>query len=172
MRDLSSTLTVLSTMITPVALILASGSLILTTSQRLGRVTDRVRKIAGQVEELAREREADKPAGEQSSLLYALLGRATRRARLLQRALASLYFTLSVFVATSAALGLVAVFGFQFTWLPIAFGIAGTVLLFYASLLLIAESRLAIRSIDQEMDYLLRTSRLLIPEEAAKKRKR
>ncbi len=101
-------------------------------------------------------------------MLFQLLGLATRRSRLLQQALTSLYLTLSTFVATSVALGLVALFGVHFTWMPVAFGITGAGLLFYASLLLIAESRIALASVDAEMDFVLRTRQLIAPPRAIK----
>ncbi len=165
MPDLSSPLTILSAMITPAVLIMASGSLILTTSQRLGRIIDRTRKISDQFEELAKAQAEGEPVTERRTFLFELLGRATRRSRLLQRALTSLYLTLSAFVATSVSLGLVALFGLHFTWIPIAFGITGTGLLFYGSLLLIAESRIALASVDEEMDFVLRSRQLAAPQE-------
>lgn len=171
MNDLSKALTTLSAMITPAVLIMASGSLILTTSQRLGRVIERTRKVTSQFEELALSQLDPTFMEEKRAALFDQLGRTTTRARLLQRAMTCLYLTLSAFVATSAAIGIVAISGMEYTWVPILFGIAGVGLLFYASLLLIAESRVALAAVDAEMDFVLRFSAHFVPEEITKRPK-
>jgi hypothetical protein len=151
MNDLAGALAILSSMITPAVLILACGSLTLATSQRLGRVIERTRRISNQFKELARNRTDQAMLEEERVLLFNQLGRATRRARLLQRAMTCLYLALSVFVATSVAIGIVAASGQKYTWVPIPLGLAGAGLLFCASLLLIAESRIALAAVDEEM---------------------
>lgn len=153
MSDLSSALTILSAMITPAVLISACASLILTTSQRLSRVIDRTRKLAGQFEELARAEQGQ--AAEQRPFLFDLLDRTARRSRLLQRALSCQYLALSTFVATSVAIGIVAVSGQHYAWLPIGLGLLGSGLLLYTSILLIRESRIALESVNAEMDFVL-----------------
>jgi hypothetical protein len=40
-------------------------------------------------------------------------------------------------------------------WLPSVLGIAGAVVLFYGCLLLITETRLALRSVNEEMHFIL-----------------
>ena len=157
MNDLSIALTILSAMITPAVLISACSSLILTTAQRLGRVIDRTRKVASQIEGLAQTE--DGPADAQRALLVDLLGRAARRSRLLQRALSCLYLALSTFVATTVAIGIVAVSGQHYAWIPIPLGLIGSGLLLYTSLLLIRESRIALESVNAEMDFVLRQGR-------------
>jgi hypothetical protein len=175
MNDLSATLTILSAMITPAILIMASGSLILTTSQRLGRVIERTRKIADRFEELAKvELLAKQDATfleEEKHHLFEQLGRATRRSRLLQRAMASLYLALGVFVATSVVIGLVSIIQLKYTWIPVLFGMMGASLLLYASLLLIVESRIALIAIDEEMDFVLHIGQLHVPHDLMKHHK-
>ena len=58
-----------------------------------------------------------------------------------------------------SSLGLVALFQ-RGAWVPTTLAIAGTVALFYGSILLIAETRLALRSVNSEMEFTLRLRRL------------
>lgn len=168
MDGLSQSLSVLSAMITPTVLILASGSLILTTSQRLGRVVERTRKIADKFKELAPLGLTDQAVLDERGSLFKQLGMATRRAKLLQRAMVSLYLTLSIFVFTSVAIGVLDVSELKLTWIPLMLGFSGAALLFYASLLLIAESRIALGAVNYEMDFALSLSRQFISEDMLK----
>ncbi len=164
MNELSPTMAILSAMITPAVLILASGSLIATTSQRLGRVIDRTRSLSEKFASLASGKPAGVMLSEEKSMLFDQLGQASRRSRLLQTALSSLYFTLSLFVSTSVAIGLVAASGIDYTFIPVVLGIGGAGLLLYASLLMIYESRIAVASVNAEMDYVLRTRHQFAPD--------
>ena len=157
-------LTVLSAMITPVVLILATGQLILTTSQRLARSVERARKLSEQFEQLAQQETTDKNT-EKKELLYQLLHKAAYRSRKLQRAMSLLYVSLSVFVATSVSIGVLEALGVLVFWVPVGLGLIGAGLLFYATILLIAETRLALGAIDKEMDYLIRNYAGDIPKE-------
>jgi alkylation response protein AidB-like acyl-CoA dehydrogenase len=152
LADLQSVLGVHSAMITPAVLILSCGSLILTTSTRLTRVVDRVREMLAEVEGL---RSASDEVSNEKRLMYlAQLDRAAKRARLLQRTLARLYIALATFVATSVAIGIVALHGLMtFAWVTLVFGFIGAGLLFSASVLLIFESRLALATTYEEMDF-------------------
>lgn len=152
----SQTITILSAMITPVVLILASGSLILTTSQRLSRVIERTRKLTDWIKELANTDAKQSSVHDEVIILFQQLSKNARRAKLLQRAMACLYITLSIFVATSISIGIVDISKAQYTWIPVALGIIGALLLFYASILLIKESKIAISAVDQEMDSAIR----------------
>jgi hypothetical protein len=156
--NLSPTLAILSAMITPAVLILASGSLILTTSNRLSRVIDRVRELAAELGPTAVSGDAPSvpPDRERRTLIGDLLKRSVARARLLQRALASLYRAQSVFVATSIAIGIIELARLDAGWLILSLGMLGAALLLYASMLLIAESRRAVISVFSEMDFLER----------------
>jgi len=146
-------LSVLSAMITPAVLISACGSLIITTSSRLMRAVDRVREMSLRFAELGDHPPEGEDVEEERKMLFGQLDLNTHRARLLQRALARLYWSLGAFVGTSAAIGLVAATGRQYTWVPIGFGLAGAGLLLYASVLLVHESRIALAALEAEMDY-------------------
>ncbi len=161
-------LKVLSAMITPVVLILATGQLILTTSQRLARSIERARKLSDQFEELVRKEE-DQINAEKKELLYQLLYRAAYRSRKLQHTISLLYVALSTFVATSISIGLLEALGILTLWVPVVLGIFGTVFLFYATILLIAETRIALAAVDVEMNYLVRNFRRDIPKTAEEK---
>lgn len=152
--DLATVLGVLSAMITPAVLILASGSLILTTSNRLTRVVDRVREMVVDIEAL--DAAPTEHAEEKRTLLFAQLDRSTRRARLLQHAMTRLYSALAIFIATSVSIGAVALSGLHVGGLPLVLGFFGAGLMFWASIILIFESRLALQTTYAEMDYISR----------------
>lgn len=148
----------LSAMITPAILISASGTLILSTSTRLARVVDRVRDLARTSESLfttadtrfveRRLRDVDQQ-----------LALQTRRGQLLQRALTCFYVALGIFVATAIAIALVNYVA-QVAWLPGALGIGGMLMLFYGCVMLLRETRLALRAVDTEMAFVLELSEL------------
>ena len=150
-RDLTTVIHVLSAMITPAVLILASGSLISTTSSRLIRCVDRVREMADELEALA---ESPKFTEQKREILYMQLKTNTRRARLLQHAMARLYIGISFFIGTSVSIGVVALLPVDVGWIPLILGFLGAGLLFSASVHLIFESRLALATTFAEMDYI------------------
>lgn len=156
------TLSDLSAMISPVVLILAAGQLILTTSQRLARSVERARKLSEQFEELVRKQEQEKER-EKKELLTKLLKRAALRSRKLQQVMSLLYVALSVFVATSVSIGLLEVLGLRAAWIPVILGLGGAGFLFYATVLLIAETRIALGAVDIEMDYLVKNYHAELP---------
>jgi hypothetical protein len=147
------TLDVLTAMITPAVLISASGALILSTSLRLGRVVDRVRTLSDRFEELAHSDADVELLSERRALIFDQLDKLTSRARLLQRSITALYSSLGVLVGTSVAIGLVAVAG-RYQWIPVVLTLIGIGFLFYASILLILEARLALAGVHAEMDFL------------------
>jgi hypothetical protein len=169
MNNLSQALTVLSAMITPAILIMACGSLTMTTSQRLGRIIERTQNIGNRFKELAKDDIDPVIAEEEKRMLYQLLSMAARRAKLLQRSMVCLYLALSIFVATSVAIGIVDVSNSSYVGVPIALGMTGASLLFYASIVLIAESRIALAAVDYEMDFTLSLSRRQLPEKLLQK---
>lgn len=149
---LTSTTDVLSAMITPAVLILACGSLILTTSTRLIRAVDRVREMEPEIEKLSTEG-ADERAVRKREMLFQQLDRATKRARMLQRALTQLYGALAFFVGTSVGLAFTALSNLA-AWVPLVLGLVGAGLLLLASVLLIFESRIALAATYAETDYI------------------
>ena len=166
MEAFSSAVAVLTAMITPAVLISACGALILSTSTRLGRVVDRVRMLIEHFEETmkAQEEEGVEMFEERRSFLFNQLDKLTTRTRLLQRSMRVFYLALGVFVATSVAIGLVAAVGQpSYAWFPVVLGLAGACGLFYGSVLLIHESRIAQESLNAEMDFIWKLGRALAP---------
>jgi len=153
MNGLPDALAVLSAMITPAVLISGCGSLIMATSGRLNRAVDRTREISRRFAELAQGASVDEATEPERRMLFSQLHFSTNRSRMLQRALARLYWALGLFVATSVAIGVVAISSLQYAWIPVLFGLAGSGLLLYASMLLVRESQVALAALDAEMDF-------------------
>src|SRR5438067_12517071 len=171
MDGLNSSLAVLTAMITPAVLISASGTMILSTSTRLGRVVDRVRSLSDRFQQLADSGSTAEFFEEQRAMLYDQLDKLTSRSRLLQRALTTFYLAVGVFVATSVAIGVVAFSGRRGGWIPVAMGLVGAFFLFYGSMLLVFEARLALSTTHAEMDFIWRTTKRLVPQELVKQHK-
>jgi hypothetical protein len=172
MDGLSSSLAVLTAMITPAVLISASGTMILSTSTRLGRVVDRVRSLSGRLRHLTSAEEDSEFFEEERAMLYDQLDKLTSRSRLLQRALTTFYLAVGIFVATSVAIGVVSFSsGPRFAWIPVALGLVGAFFLFYGSMLLVFEARLALSTTHAEMDFVWRTTKRVVPKELVEKHK-
>jgi hypothetical protein len=168
--DSASAIAVLTAMITPAVLISACGSMILSTSSRLGRVVDRVRALSDRLENLPNERGAS--LAERQALIFQQLDKLTSRARILQRCMVTFYLSLGMFVATSVAIGIVPFTGKpNYNLIPVALGLAGACFLFYGSVLLIMEARLALSTIHAEMDFIWRQSKLATPAEIVEQHK-
>ena len=166
MEALSSAVAVLTAMITPAVLISACGALILSTSTRLGRVVDRVRMLIDRFEEMTKTQEDEdiELFEERRAVIFNQLDKLTTRTRLLQKSMRVFYLALGVFVATSVAIGLVAAVGHpSYAWFPVVLGLSGACGLFYGSVLLIRESRLAQESLNAEMDFIWKLGRALAP---------
>jgi hypothetical protein len=150
----SSAVAVLTAMITPAVLISACGSMILSTSSRLGRVVDRVRALSDKLDELAQKHADD--TKERQAIIFAQLDKLTSRARILQRSMVAFYLATGMFVATSVAIGVVAVIPSSphYNLVPVIVGLLGACFLFYGSMLLIFEARLALSTIHAEMDFI------------------
>lgn len=163
--DMSGALAILTAMITPAVLISACGTLILSTSTRLGRAVDRVRKLIDRLEELAHRPEEQEIElyEERRAFVYKQLELVARRNRLLQRAMMSFYLGLGIFIATSVSIGLVTATGRGYELLPAILGLCGAVLLFYGSVLLVLEARLASQTLFAELDFSLRLSKEFVP---------
>ncbi len=172
-ENLSVTLSVLSAMVTPAVLILASSSLVLATSNRLSRAVDRTRAISESISDEAKDEERTL-LPEERDLLLAQLGRTARRAKLLTRALTRLYMALAIFIATSVAIGVVAVTRVAYAWVALGLGFIGALLLFWSSLLLILESRIALTAVYDEMSFVQRLGERYAPPDnlAARPRRR
>ncbi|HKP35862.1 MAG TPA: DUF2721 domain-containing protein [Pyrinomonadaceae bacterium] len=172
MEGLSSSLAVLTAMITPAVLISASGTMILSSSTRLGRVVDRTRSLSDRLQEVSSGDAEAEFFEERRAMLYDQLDKLTSRSRLLQRALTSFYLAVGVFVATSVAIGVVSfASGARFGWIPVAMGLIGAFFLFYGSMLLVFEARLALSTTHAEMDFIWRTTRRAVPKELVEQHK-
>jgi hypothetical protein len=171
MDSLSSALAVLTAMITPSVLISACGAMILSTSTRLGRVVDRVRSLSDSFEALIASTAEVKLLEDRRAVIFDQLDKLTSRARLLQRSMTIFYTATGVFVSTSVAIGLVAAVGRKgYDWIPVMLGLVGSGCLFYGSVLLIFEARLALSTINTEMDFIWRLGRALAPPDLTDKR--
>ena len=162
---LNSTIEFLTAMITPALLISATGSLVLSTSTRLGRVVDRVRVLEQRLSELIMTEDKEKiPLYERRlETIINLLDKVTTRSRILQRAMGAFYYGLGFFILTSVS---IAVAGFvnTYRWLPIPIGIVGIIFLFYGSLLMLLETRMATATVNAEMDFTWELARTVAPE--------
>ena len=160
---------VLSAAITPAVLILATSSLIAATSGRLGRIVDRARRLGDDFEALARAVATDdmspEHAAEERAHVYDQLRKATTRAILLQRAMSALYLALALLIGSSVAIGVESALRWRHPSVPVVIGMGAVAILFYAALLLLAESRIALTAIDREMGFTRRVGDRLAPEE-------
>jgi hypothetical protein len=149
---------VLGAMITPAVLISAGGTLVLSTSNRLSRVVDRVRVLSADVERLAPhvpQAEATAERAVKHRLISRQLQDLAQRALWLRSAIAALYVSIALLIATSLGVGFLAAFGVSYVWLPISLGMLGTLGLLWATSYLVREARLAISSTFEEMEYAL-----------------
>jgi hypothetical protein len=170
--DTESAIAVLTAMITPAVLISACGSMILSTSSRLGRVVDRVRGLSDRLENMTERQEHGPAPAERQALIFQQLDKLTSRARILQRCMVTFYLSLGMFVATSVAIGIVPFTGNQrYNMIPVALGLAGACFLFYGSILLILEARLALSTIHAEMDFIWQQSKRATPAEIVEQHK-
>jgi uncharacterized protein DUF2721 len=151
-------LSLLSAMITPAVLISACGTLVFSTATRLARIVDRVRTLAVQLERIFSGELRDFPEERRREIDVQIHFNA-ERSLLIQGALTSFYVGLGFFVATVIGIGLTA-FVPAAAFVPPALGIAGTLVLFYGCVLLIRETRLAVRSVESEMEFTRRLGRL------------
>ena len=72
-------------------------------------------------------------------------------------------------LSTSVAIGVVAFVGTHFGLVPVVFGLIGASLLFYGSVLLIFEARLAYSSVAAEMDFLWQVGKHYAPADLIEK---
>jgi hypothetical protein len=140
--DTASATAILTAMITPAVLISACGSMILSTSSRLGRVVDRVRALSDRFEEISKDPGDMDSRKERQAAIFEQLDKLTSRSRILQRSMVAFYLGLGMFVATSVAIGVVAIPASpRYTIVPVVLGLLGASFLFYGSILLIFEAR-------------------------------
>ena len=166
--SLSSVIEFLTAMVTPTLLISATGSLVLSTSTRLGRVVDRVRALEVRLGEMiyAEDKSAIPLYERRVEVILDLMDKVTTRSRLLQRAMATFYYGLMFFILTSGMIAVVGLFN-VYRWMPIPVGVVGIIYLFYGSLLMLRETRMANATINAEMDFTWQLARELAPKDLA-----
>lgn len=169
---LNSTIEFLTAMVTPALLISATGSLVLSTSTRLGRVIDRVRQLEERLTELMySDEKADIPLYDQRvEVIVDLLDKVTSRSRILQRAMATFYYGLWCFILTSVTIAVAAFFS-TYRWVPIPIGIIGIMFLFWGSIYMLRETRMATATINAEMDFTWELARQVAPKNVISKYK-
>lgn len=167
---LNSTIEFLTAMVTPALLISATGSLVLSTSTRLGRVIDRVRQLEERLSELIYLDDKDEVPlyDKRVEVIVDLLDKVTSRSRILQRAMETFYYGLGMFVLCSVTIAVAAIFN-TYRWLPIPIGIVGIMFLFYGTVLMIRETRMATATVNAEMDFTWELAREVAPREVAVK---
>jgi len=146
---------ILAAMITPAVLISACGTLVFSTSSRVSRVVDRVRTLADQIERMGQQKVGlvSPVSILKKQLFLDQLKRLSRRAMLLRSALTGFYVAIGLFVATSIAVGIIAVANLDYSWLPVALELIGSAVLLYGTVLLVSEARLGVTSTLKEMDF-------------------
>ena len=165
MEAFSSAVAVLTAMITPAVLISACGTLILSTSSRLGRIVDRVRNLSDEFEQLAHKQMATDLIEVKRATIFDQLDKLTSRSRMLQRSMTVFYLAVGFFVATTVAIGVVGVVNVRYSFVPIGLGLIGAFFLFYGSILLIFEARLAQLTLYAEMDFIWKLAKHYAPAE-------
>ena len=163
---LNSTIEFLTAMVTPTLLISATGSLVLSTSTRLGRVIDRARELEKRLSELISVEDKTMLPLYDARLetVVNLLDKVTSRSRILQRAMVAFYFGLCFFILTSVTIAIAAFFT-TYRWMPIPVGIIGIMYIFWGSVLMVRETRMATATINAEMDFTWRLAKTVAPRE-------
>ena len=169
-NTLNSTLEFLIAIATPSFLISAVGSLVLSTSTRLGRVIDRVRQLEERLSDLIYLEEKDEVPlyDKRVEVIVDLLDKVTSRSRILQRALGAFYYGLAMFVLTSVSIAVAAIFT-TYKWVPIPIGVVGILIIFYGTILMIRETRMATATVNAEMDFTWELARKVAPKEVVSK---
>lgn len=144
---------ILTSMITPAVLISACGTLIFSTSARLGRIFDRVTVMKGEVEAIITGK-ISYPE-ERMKHLRGQIYLQRRRAKLIQKALVSLYSATLLFVASSLAIAVNVAYGSnEQAWIPTLIALCGGLFLFVASAALLYESRFNLRFALRSIDFI------------------
>ncbi len=163
---LNSTIEFLTAMVTPTLLISATGSLVLSTSTRLGRVVDRARELEGKLSSLIliEDKTTIPLYDKRLDTIVRLIDKVTSRSRILQRALSAFYYGLGFFILTSVTIAIAAFFT-SYRWIPIPVGIIGIMYLFWGSVQMLRETRLATVTINAEMDFTWTLAKAVAPKE-------
>jgi hypothetical protein len=130
------------------------------------------RALSDRLETMTERNEHGPEHIEKQAAIFQQLDKLTSRSRILQRSMVVFYMSLGMFVATSVAIGVVPFTGNQrYNMIPVVLGLAGACFLFYGSVLLILEARLALSTIHAEMDFIWRQSKRATPAEIVEQHK-
>jgi hypothetical protein len=100
-----------------------------------------------------------------------LLDKVTSRSRILQRAMVTFYYGLGCFILTSVTIAIAAFFPIVRV-VPIPVGIVGIMFLFYGSILMLREARMATATVNAEMDFTWKLAREVAPRDVVSKYKK
>jgi len=117
-------------------------------------VIDRVRNLADMMENIMQEDRRIELLDERRAVIFAMVDRQSARAKLLARALVIFYVAAGAFIATSVSIGIISLYGPKFAWVALVLGISGAVLMFFGSMILIFEARMAVASLRLETSFL------------------
>jgi hypothetical protein len=133
-------------------------------------VVDRVRALELRIGELiyAEDKDAIPLYERRVEVVVDLIDKVTTRSRLLQRAMTTFYYGLMCFILTSVSIAVVGIFN-VYRWVPIPVGVVGIMFLFYGSLLMLRETRMATATINEEMDFTWELARKVAPQDVAVK---
>lgn len=147
---------ILSAMITPTILILASAALVGATTGRLQSIMHAMHELAEAFDgHMQYEQERQALNAEQLSLMIQV-ERTSKRARLLQYAVALLHLTITSFVLSQLSLGIEAAAQLRLGLVPVAFALLGAVLLLVAIMILLHDSIIAVQATREEALFTLR----------------
>jgi len=93
---------------------------------------------------------------EKRLLITTQLTQLTVRIHLMAKTITLLYVAIGLLVGTSIAIGIDAFFNWQFSAVPVLSGLGGGCMLFWGSVLLVREARLAVAATVYEMNYVRR----------------
>lgn len=142
---------ILAGIIAPAVLISASASLILSTANRLGRIFDRVTLLKNEID---RNLEISLPFREERIAYFnSQLRIQSRRANLIQNAMASLYLATLLFISASVTMGILLWLKAGHTYIATGIVLTGGMFLFIAMALLFYESKHNLRFIRAQIEY-------------------
>jgi hypothetical protein len=147
-------------MITPAVLISACGTLVLSTTIRLQRIVARVRELTSLADAMWLGQQKIDFLEERQQQIERQLEIQARRANIAQRALSLFYIALGIFVADSVAIGITTLRFASAVGVPVALGLIGTLVMLCGSVLMIIETRLALRTTRMEMAFSLKLGHL------------
>jgi threonine/homoserine/homoserine lactone efflux protein len=85
--------------------------------------------------------------------------------------MAAFYYGLGFFILTSVSIAIAGLFG-VYRWLPIPIGVVGIMFLFWGSLLMLKETRMATATVNAEMDFVWELANKVTPKSVISKYRR